>query len=201
MFVLQETFDPLNLIVLPLEFELVSDQITHFFLGVLLQLPQSILEQLIDLFFNSRCILINLLNLDVDVTERLGQQVLPFFQVRVDLSRFVYALRIRIRNSHYRMVRHLACHMVTTYFAVYAQWLATHHAEQLLLNLWVLWTLPKSLRLFADINSRVLGCQFGFMMVQVAFWTEVCVFNDAVDLGDVVLAHVAQRRFERQLTL
>lgn len=122
-----------------------------------LQFTESSLQQLINLFFYSRCVLVDFFDFDVDVAEALCQQILPFLEVRVDLPRLVYALAVSISDAHDHMVRHLAGHVIAADLAVHTERLIADQAEQFLLDVIVLRTVPKSFGLLTNVYTRVLA--------------------------------------------
>ena len=81
--VLQKALEPLNMVILPFEFKLITNQETQLLLGFYMQLIEGFMEYCINLLLYMCCLGINFFYLQVDVIEIFSELIFSPVNVRI----------------------------------------------------------------------------------------------------------------------
>lgn len=81
---LNEAVHPKDVVILSLQLKLVADEETQLLLCLVLEFPQGLLEDCVELFFDEGGFRVDLFYLQVDLAQIVGQLILSAFDVRID---------------------------------------------------------------------------------------------------------------------
>lgn len=143
---LNEGVHPQNMVILPLELQLIADEKAEFFLGLGLQLVQSLPEHGVELFFNMCGLGVDFFDLEIYFAEIVGQLVLPPLDIGVDILDLGRNLGVGIFELDQVVLGHLPQSVAAADLAGDAQGLTAHITVQFQFGPFVLLTSSEILR-------------------------------------------------------